>query len=64
MADVIPVTQARRDLLKLVDKVEKENSYIYITKHGRAKAVLISTKYLNALEKKVFDRKHFIKTLP
>lgn len=63
MVDVIPVTQARRDLLKLVDKVEKENSYVYITKHGRAKVVLISPKYLNALEEKVFDRKHILKTL-
>ena len=35
MSQVIPVTQARRDLLKLVDKVNEEYTRVDITKKGK-----------------------------
>ena len=50
MAQVIPVTQARRDLLKLVDQVNEEYTRVDLTKHGKVKAILISPEYFDVLE--------------
>ena len=54
MAQVIPVTEARRDLLKLVDKVYDEYTRIDLTKNGRIKATLVSPEYLDSLEETIY----------
>ena len=54
MTQVIPVTQARRDLLKLVDKIDEEYTRIDLTKKGRIKATLVSPEYLDSLEETIY----------
>ena len=54
MSQVIPVTEARRDLLKLVDKVYDEYTRIDLTKKGRVKATLVSPEYLDSLEETIY----------
>lgn len=63
MADVIPVTQARRDLLKLVDKVNEEYTRIDLTKHGKVKAILISPDYLDVMEETNYTLKNSMKDI-
>ena len=54
MTSIIPVTQARKDLLKLVDEVDENYTRIDLTKNGRVKATLISPEYLDALEETIY----------
>lgn len=54
MAQVIPVTQARRDLLKLVDEVNENYSRVDITKKGKIKATIVSAEYLESLEETIY----------
>ena len=54
MVNVIPVTQARKDLLKLVDKVDEEYTRVDLTKNGRVKATLVSSDYLDSLEETIY----------
>ena len=54
MAQVIPVTQARKDFLKLIDQVDKEYTRIDITKSGKVKASLVSPDYLESLEETIY----------
>ena len=54
MANVIPVTQARRDLFKLVDKIDEEYTRVDLTKNGRVKATLVSPDYLDSLEETIY----------
>ena len=58
MAQVIPVTQARRDLLKLVDQVNEEYTRVDLTKRGRVKATLVSPDYLDSLEETIYTLEH------
>lgn len=58
MSHVIPVTQARRDLLKLVDKVNDEYTRIDLTKNGKIKATLVSPEYLDSLEETIYTLTH------
>lgn len=58
MTQVIPVTQARRDLLKLVDKVNEEYTRVDLTKHGKLKATLVSPEYLDSLEETIYSLEH------
>ncbi|MEK7517940.1 MAG: type II toxin-antitoxin system prevent-host-death family antitoxin [Patescibacteria group bacterium] len=58
MTQVIPVTQARRDLLKLVDKVYEEYTRVDLTKKGRIKATLVSPDYLDSLEETIYTLEH------
>ena len=58
MAQVIPVTQARRDLLKLVDKVNEEYTRVDITKKGKIKATIVSPEYLDSLEETIYTLEH------
>ena len=55
MTQVIPVTDARRTLLDLVDKVDEQYTRIDLSKHGRIRASLISPDYLDSLEETVFS---------
>jgi len=54
MAQVIPVTQARKNLLKLVDQVDKEYTRVDLTKNGKIKATLVSPDYLDSLEETIY----------
>lgn len=54
MTQVIPVTQARRDLLKLVDQVNDGYTRVDLTKKGRIKATLVSPDYLDSLEETIY----------
>ena len=58
MDQVIPVTQARRDLLNLVDKINEEYSRVDITKNGRVQASLVSPEYLDSLEETIHTLQH------
>ncbi|OGE23645.1 hypothetical protein A2688_02360 [Candidatus Daviesbacteria bacterium RIFCSPHIGHO2_01_FULL_38_8] len=58
MSQVIPVTQARKDLLKLVDKVDSEYSRVDLTKNGKIKAALVYPDYLDSLEETIYSLKN------
>ena len=58
MTQVIPVTQARRDLLKLVDEVNEDYSRVDITKKGKITAILISPDYLDSMEETMYSLEH------
>ena len=58
MTQVIPVTQARRDLLRLVDKVDEEYARVDITKKGKVRATLVSPDYLDSLEETIYTLEH------
>ncbi len=63
MTQVIPVTQARRDLLKLVDKVNEDYSRVDITKKGKITATLVSPDYLDSLEETMYSLEHSLKDI-
>lgn len=63
MDQVIPVTQARRDLLNLVDKIDEEYTRVDITKNGKVKATLVSAEYLDSLEETIFSLKYSLKDI-
>lgn len=54
MTQVIPVTEARKNLLKLVDEVDEKYTRVDLTKKGKVKATLISPDYLDSLEETIF----------
>lgn len=54
MAQVIPVTEARKNLLKLVDLVDEQYTRIDLTKKGKVKATLVSPDYLDSLEETIY----------
>src|SRR3990167_8978506 len=58
MNNTIPVTQARKDLLNLVDKVDEEYTRIDLTKNGKVKATLVSPDYLDSLEETAYSLEH------
>ena len=55
MTQVIPVTEARKRLLKLVDEISDEYTRVDLTKNGRIKATLVSTDYLDSLEETIYS---------
>ena len=63
MSQTIPVTQARKDLLNLVDKVDAEYTRVDLTKNGKVKAALVSPDYLDSLEETIYTLKHSIKDI-
>ncbi len=58
MSQVIPVTQARKDLLKLVDQVDEQYTRVDLTKNGKIKATLVSPDYLDSLEETIYSLEH------
>ncbi len=58
MINTIPVTEARKNLLKLVDKIDEEYTRVDLTKNGRVKATLVSPDYLDSLEETIFTLEH------
>ena len=63
MLHVLPVTQARKDLLKLVDKVDEEYTRVDLTKNGKVKAALVSPEYLDSLEETIYSLKYSLKDI-
>ncbi len=63
MSQTIPVTQARKDLLNLVDKVDENYTRVDLTKNGKVKATLVSPDYLDSLEETIFTLKHFTRDI-
>lgn len=63
MTQVIPVTQARKDLLKLVDQIDEEYTRIDLTKNGRVKATMISPDYLDSLEETIYSLEYSLKDI-
>ena len=55
MSQVIPVTEARKNLLNLVDEISKAYSRIDLTKNGKVKATLVSPEYLDSLEETIYS---------
>ena len=63
MTQVIPVTQARRDLLRLVDQVNEEYTRVDITKKGKITATLVSPDYLDSMEETMYSLEHSLKDI-
>lgn len=55
MVKTLPVTQERRELLKLVDQVDDEYTRVDLTKKGVIKATLVSSDYLDSLEETIYS---------
>jgi len=55
MTQAIPVTEARKKLLKLVDQISDEYTRVDLTKNGRVRATLVSTDYLDSLEETIYS---------
>lgn len=58
MTQVIPVTEARRKLLSLVDEINDAYTRVDLTKNGRVKATLVSPDYLDSLEETIYSLKN------
>lgn len=58
MTYVLPVTQARKDLLKLVDRIDEEYTRVDLSKNGRVKVSLVSSDYLDSLEETIYSLEH------
>lgn len=63
MAQVIPVTEARKNLLKLVDLIDDEYTRVDLTKKGKIKASLVSPDYLDSLEETIYTLEHSMKDI-
>jgi len=55
MTNVLPVTEARKKLLNLVDEVNDTYRRVDLTKNGRVKATLVSPDYLDSLEETIYS---------
>ena len=55
MTQAIPVTEARKKLLNLVDQISDEYTRVDLTKNGRVRATLVSTDYLDSLEETIYS---------
>ncbi len=63
MTYVLPVTQARKDFLNLVEKVDEDYIRVDLTKNGRIKATLISPEYIDELEETIYTLSHSMKAI-
>lgn len=63
MTNVIPVTEARKKLLNLVDEVNDSYSRIDLTKKGKVKAALVSPDYLDSLEETIYSLRYSLKDI-
>ncbi|MFK4760949.1 type II toxin-antitoxin system Phd/YefM family antitoxin [Microbacterium sp. ZW T5_45] len=50
----VPLSEAKDQLSRLVDQVEREHETIEITRHGRSAAVLVSKDALDSLYETLF----------
>ena len=59
MTQALPITQARKNLLRLVDEIDEKYTRVDLTKNGKIKASLVSADYLDSLEETIFTLKKF-----
>jgi len=50
MTNILPISDVRKNLPELVDKVDKQDDRVIITVNGRAKAVIMNLEELEAIE--------------
>lgn len=58
ITNVIPVTEARKRLLNLVDEINDGYTRVDLTTNGRVKATLVSPDYLDSLEETIYSLKN------
>ncbi|HKB88621.1 MAG TPA: type II toxin-antitoxin system Phd/YefM family antitoxin [Patescibacteria group bacterium] len=63
MTQTIPVTEARKNLLHLIDEINDEYKRVDLTKNGKIKATLISPDYLDSLEETIFSLNNSLKDI-
>jgi len=63
MTYVLPVTQARKDFLNLIDKIDEEYTRVDVTKRGLVKASIVSPDYLDELEETIYSLAHSLKDI-
>ena len=63
MSPVIPVIEARKNLLNLVDKGDEEYIRRDLTKKGKVKAFLLSPNYVDSLEETVYTLSHSLRDI-
>src|SRR5581483_6788085 len=63
MSQTISVTEARKNLLKLVDQVDEQYTRVDLTKNGKIKATLVSPDYLDSLEETLYTLQHSMKDI-
>lgn len=63
MTYVLPVTEARKEFLNLVDKIDEDYLRVDLTKNGRIKATLISPDYIDELEETIYTLTHTMKEI-
>ena len=59
----LPVTQARKQLLTLVDRIDDEYTRVDLTKKGKVKASLVAPDYLDALEETIYSLTYSMKDI-
>lgn len=50
MTNILPISEVRKNLPNLVDKVDKRDDRVIITVNGKPKAVMVNLEELEALE--------------
>ena len=63
MTQSLPITQARKNLLRLVDEIDEKYTRVDLTKNGKIKATLVSADYLDSLEETIFTLKNSMKDI-
>ncbi len=58
MTQTLPITQARKNLLRLVEEIDEKYTRVDLTKNGKIKATLVSADYLDSLEETIFTLKN------
>lgn len=58
MTYILSVTEARKNFLNLVDKVNEEYTRVDLTKKGKVTATLVSPEYLDGLEETIYTLQH------
>lgn len=52
----VPVTEARKDLAELVNRVAYQGERVVLTRHGKAMAAIVSAEDLELLERLLAER--------
>lgn len=63
MTYTLPVTEARKDLLNLVDLVDEQYARVDLTKRGKVKATIVSPEYLESMEETIYTLEHSMKDI-
>ncbi|MCL5970313.1 MAG: type II toxin-antitoxin system Phd/YefM family antitoxin [Patescibacteria group bacterium] len=50
MTNILPISDVRKNLPELVDKVDKQDDRVIITVNGKAKAIMVNIEELEAIQ--------------